>query len=74
MTKPYFHEQSYEIAGRIPGKAAMRWYQQPKWCLYPEALNGAMGCMKLVMGKVKDENNCAHCDCNLAKQASRLER
>ncbi len=65
MTKPYFHEQPYEIAGKAPGKAVMRWYQQPSWCKYPEALNGAMGCWKLVMGHVKNEESCANCDCNV---------
>jgi hypothetical protein len=66
MTKPYFHEQPYEIAARIPGKAAMRWYQQPNWCKYPEeALNGLNGCWSLVFGKVKDEESCTNCNCNI---------
>lgn len=61
--KPYFHEQAYEQVARLTPQAAMAWYRQPDWCTYPDALNGLMGCMSLISGKVKDKKSCSRCDC-----------
>ena len=38
-------------------------YPQPKWCGYPEALEGVMGCWSLLDFRVTSEDYCKDCDC-----------
>ena len=40
-------------------------YPQPKWCSYPDAVCGVMGCWSLMSSKVTDESYCKTCDCYL---------
>ena len=47
--KKFFHELSQKeidnlIADKKRWSDIMNEYKQPKWCSYPEALNGKMGC------------------------------
>lgn len=38
-------------------------YRQPKWCGYPEALNGGMGCWSLISRLDCSEDSCKKCEC-----------
>ena len=43
----------------------MKIFSQPKWCKYPDALQGYMGCWSLMKGKVHGINDCKDCEeCN----------
>lgn len=37
-------------------------YQQPKWCSYPRALQGVLGCWSLVYKRVS-KSFCRGCEC-----------
>lgn len=37
-------------------------YHQPKWCDYPDALDGSMGCWRLVSMKITCKDDCETCD------------
>ena len=68
--KEYFHEafnqESLELAKKqtpkITWNEIMEKYKQPKWCDYPDALSGYMGCWSLVGGKVTGKDYCKGCD------------
>jgi hypothetical protein len=45
----------------------MEHFDQPKWCGYPDALAGEMGCWSLVGRMVTSREYCKNCDC-LIKQ------
>lgn len=76
--KPYFHElDQSEIEQLTSNKKT--WadintlYIQPKWCDYPNALDGAMGCWSLTdlskngsRTKISEEF-CKTCDCFITK-------
>ena len=38
-------------------------YPQPKWCDYPDAVMGMMGCWSLIDNLVTGEDYCKNCDC-----------
>jgi len=38
-------------------------YPQPVWCSYPGAVEGAMGCWKLMDFQIKSRMSCTGCDC-----------
>lgn len=41
-------------------------YRQPRWCEYPNALQGAMGCWSLVYTdkkRIRRQADCGDCDC-----------
>ena len=68
--KKFFHELSQQeinhlIADKKRWSDIMQEYQQPKWCSYPEALNGKMGCWSLVdlrpTRQVVNETSCQSC-------------
>ena len=40
-------------------------YPQPKWCGYPGALDGIMGCWSLTAQMVTGKAYCKNCDCLL---------
>lgn len=43
----------------------MEHFAQPKWCGYPEALGGMMGCWSLVGRMVTGEDYCRGCDLHI---------
>lgn len=65
--KKYFHELSKDEFNELV-KKKYTWgklaedYPQPKWCNYPNALEGEMGCWSLVGLMIKSENDCQNCD------------
>ena len=72
--KKYFHELTQEeIDQLIEEKRTIGYilenFKQPKWCDYPEALNGQMGCWTLTdLGETNlrtkiSEEYCKSCDC-----------
>lgn len=70
--RKYWHELSdAEITELIEKKTLigyiLKHYKQPKWCNYPEALAGAMGCWSLTDNLGLRHNiskeYCRHCDC-----------
>jgi hypothetical protein len=64
----YFHKLTEEEFDELV-KQKMTWeevakkYQQPKWCDYPDAVCGPMGCWSLMMFLVKNKKYCRDCDC-----------
>lgn len=73
--KPYYHSISNnEIKWAIKNKKTVEFvmnnYKQPKWCLYPDALKGIMGCWSLTNLENEGTNNrksislsfCSDCD------------
>ncbi len=57
----------------IIGKKTWAWltdrYHQPRWCDYPEALNGEMGCWALTLWPWKIcRRYCRNCDFLIEKQ------
>lgn len=71
----YFHELTKEEFDKLLkekitwGECAKR-YPQPKWCAYPEAIQGAMGCWSLMdvvdespIGIKISRKYCRKCDC-----------
>lgn len=65
--KKYFHELTKAEYDALIG-SGMTWgglmeqYDQPPWCRYPDALEGQLGCYKLLLGKVHDRADCVHCE------------
>jgi hypothetical protein len=45
-------------------------YKQPDWCMYPEALEGSLGCWSLIGGYVHSETFCLTCDCYRKEKAN----
>lgn len=67
----YFHELTEQewdkYIAENPHKTwkdAQKIFPQPKWCDYPEAVCGTMGCWSLMAFRVKDEDYCGDCDCH----------
>jgi hypothetical protein len=81
MMIKYFHELTDKEIEDIPAdttcKQVAKKYPQPKWCEYPNATHGAMGCWGLVGGRVREQGKkyCANCECNkeLKKQETVLK-
>ena len=73
----YFHElkkeEIEEILKKYPPDATYKDiekdYPQPKWCTYPGAINGVMGCWSLFYQYVTGEDYCKSCEC-YRKEAS----
>lgn len=68
IRKKYFHELTkadYKklVKEKITYAELAKRHPQPKWCNYPEATSGAMGCWSLMDFQVKDENYCKKCEC-----------
>lgn len=64
----YFHEMSDEQFKRLQDAGTtwagiMESFEQPKWCEYPEALAGKMGCWSLTSRMVTGEDYCKKCEC-----------
>jgi hypothetical protein len=43
-------------------------HPQPRWCGYPEATMGLMGCWSLIGFKVTGRDYCKDCDCYIKNQ------
>lgn len=68
----FYHEltkRQTDIALKKASKAGQTYeqfasdYPQPKWCAYPEATQGVMGCWSLFYNMVTGEDYCKKCDC-----------
>ncbi|KKN73840.1 hypothetical protein LCGC14_0396420 [marine sediment metagenome] len=63
----YFHTLTEKEFTKI-SKRKITWgqcakdYPQPKWCSYPDAVNGIMGCWSLVGFMVTGKDYCKNCD------------
>ena len=68
----YYHELTKEEFDELV-KKKYTWgqlaedYPQPKWCGYPDATEGLMGCWSLVLHKIKSKDLCENCDCLIKK-------
>ncbi|HDY68991.1 MAG TPA: hypothetical protein ENH85_14525 [Candidatus Scalindua sp.] len=67
MKRKYFHELTkkdyFELAKRgITYKKLAKLHPQPKWCGYPNATEGVMGCWSLTSFMINSENDCKKCD------------
>ena len=51
--------------GKMTWAECAKRYPQPKWCGYPDAVCGVMGCWSLMSFMVTDESCCKNCDCYL---------
>lgn len=64
----YFHELSDFEYERLKD-CGITWGQlsklhpQPKWCKYPSAVNGPIGCCSLMGFLIKTIDNCSDCEC-----------
>jgi len=64
----YWHELSKEEQEEVKKSGItiaefLLEYAQPDWCLYPNALEGRLGCWSLVDGYIHSEEDCKTCDC-----------
>ena len=72
----YFHELTkvdYEklvIEGITYNELAKR-HPQPKWCNYPDAVQGVMGCWSLTGFKIKKKSDCKDCECLIVLKKNR---
>ena len=63
----FFHQLSEDEFKELLG-TGMTWgecaekYPQPKWCSYPNAVQGEMGCWSLVGFRVYGRGSCKHCE------------
>lgn len=76
--KMYWHQLPDDLVkhlfevGRITWGEIMELYNQPPWCEYPHALNGALGCWSLVDEKLRHEISVKFCaDCHLFKKVKK---
>lgn len=65
----YFHELTKEefktiVEGKITYEQLAKKYPQPKWCNYPDATSGPMGCWSLMSHKVIGREFCKNCECS----------
>ena len=64
---PYFHKMT-DVKFDELSERGMTWleikekYVQPKWCSYPDALDGNLGCWSLVGRKIKCRKDCGNCE------------
>ncbi len=66
----YFHELTKEEYAKLCRQKPpitygdlAKMYPQPKWCNYPGATYGMVGCWSLVDFMVEDEKYCKKCEC-----------
>jgi len=64
----YFHELTeaeFEalVAKKLTYEELVKNYPQPKWCGYPKATAGVLGCWSLMDFMVTGEAYCKDCDC-----------
>jgi len=66
---PFFHRLSKKKLEALK-KEGRTWgwlmdnYRQPRWCGYPDALEGMMGCWSLIGGHTNRQSDCKHCELN----------
>ena len=62
----YFHQLTRKEFGKLVGKInyedLAKKHPQPKWCNYPDALQGVMGCWSLTDFRIKKKKDCKNCD------------
>lgn len=63
----YFHQLTTEEyqklrASGITYKELAEKHPQPKWCKYPGALEGTLGCWKLAGCDIKKQEDCKGCE------------
>ena len=64
----YFHEITKEDYNKLVRKKMTyaelaKRHPQPKWCSYPNATEGVMGCWSLMDFAVTGRDFCKKCDC-----------
>ena len=70
----YFHEltkKEYKklVKEKITYAELAKRHPQPKWCNYPNATEGAMGCWSLTDFKIAQKEDCKGCECLIKKEA-----
>lgn len=60
LTKEEYNEL---VTSKMTYDKLAKEYPQPKWCGYPDALYGTMGCWSLLSFMVTSEDFCKDCDC-----------
>ena len=61
-------EQEEILRSKITVGTFMERFRQPKWCNYPEALAGMMGCWSLMTpGSIRNFDSCKGCECRAPK-------
>lgn len=67
MKRPFLSLTDAEWRSLCEMKKTWAWimknYEQPKWCGYPDALAGSMGCWSLTGRMVTGKKDCKGCDC-----------
>jgi len=80
MKKPLWHrlsqvEQEFILKQGFTVAEFMERYEQPAWCMYPEALGGTMGCWSLMTPRlIKKRKDCEECDCCEGSDAFKAEQ
>lgn len=69
----YFHKLTKEeylekIDGKLTYEQCDILYPQPKWCGYPEATWGILGCWSLIYFKVTGKDFCRKCEYFIQRQ------
>ncbi len=59
---------------RLSFNAVKRWFEQPDWCNYPNALD-SLGCWGLTFGYVSAQGKeyCINCECNKENASASVE-
>ena len=71
--KLYWHELTDEHIKKLISQKktvgyVLKNYRQPKWCSYPKALEGIMGCWSLTDGELRKKISVEYCkNCDLFK-------
>ena len=66
--KPFFHrlsvrKQHEALTSSMTVREFMEAFRQPRWCNYPEALEGVLGCWSLIIpGRIRRQQDCVNCD------------
>ena len=74
----YYHELTKEEFAKLE-EQKLTWgqvakdYPQPKWCSYPEAVNGVMGCWSLMDYRVTGRDFCRNCEHYIKRRYTRKE-
>jgi hypothetical protein len=71
MKRPYWHTLPDDLVDHLFKVGGITWgevvenYDQPPWCQYPQALNGALGCWTLTDAATRTKITarfCAKCE------------
>jgi len=68
LTEEEFKEK---CVGKMTYGELAKKYPQPKWCSYPDATEGLMGCWSLMSFMVRGRSYCKCCQCYVAPKDKR---